>query len=80
MEGDNLMSQTLKFDFKVSSASGKNWIVLEPVDKNLNVLGDVSLTFNLAEGVTVNQAEEIAAYLKREHRLGFLHGNITNGF
>ena len=62
------MSQTLKFDFKVSSASGKNWIVLEPVDKNLNVLGDVSLTFNLAEGVTVNQAEEIAAYLNETIR------------
>jgi hypothetical protein len=55
--------QTLKFDFKARSAAGKNWIELEPVEEKTNVLGDVSLTFNLAEGATVNQAEEIAAYL-----------------
>ena len=57
--------QTLKFDFKVRSEGGKNWIVLEPADEKSNVLDDVSLTCNLSEGSTANQAEEIAAYLKK---------------
>jgi hypothetical protein len=57
--------QTLKFDFKVRSEGGKNWIVLEPVNEKSNVLDDVSLTFNLPEGTTANQAEEIAAYLNQ---------------
>ena len=57
------MSQMLRFNFKVMSESGKNWIVLEPVEERSNVLARVSLSLNLPEGATSNQAEEIAAYL-----------------
>ena len=57
------MSQILRFNFKVMTEAGKNWIVLEPVEERSNVLAGVSLSFNLPEGATSNQAEEIAAYL-----------------
>jgi hypothetical protein len=58
------MTQRARFDFKARRLpSGDHWIVLEPLDGDLNVLNGCFLGFDLSEGTTANQAEEVAAFL-----------------
>jgi hypothetical protein len=59
------MKQNARVIFRVEKVSGgEPWIRLEPVDKDLRILGSGFLGFELPEGTTINTAEEIAAYLQ----------------
>ena len=63
------MTQRAKFHFKSSRfPSDEYWIVLEAFHENLDILARGFLGFDLAEGVTANQAAEIAAYLNENIR------------
>jgi hypothetical protein len=63
------MTQRAKFYFKPSRyPSGEYWIVLEAFHEDLDLLANAFLGFDLREGTTVNQAEEIAAYLNENIR------------
>ena len=63
------MTQRAKFYFKPSSyPSGEYGIVLEAFHEDLDVLGGGFLGFDLPEGATANQAEEIAAFLNENIR------------
>ena len=57
------MNQTVRFDFEVRTFAGEISIILEPLDQELEVLAGGYLTFDLPEGATQNQAEEIASFL-----------------
>jgi hypothetical protein len=59
------MKENARVVFRVQEVSGgEPWIRLEPVDKDLRVLGNGFLGFELPEGTTINAAEEIAAFLQ----------------
>jgi hypothetical protein len=59
------MKQNVRVVFRVQEVSGgEPWIRLEPIDKDLKVLGSGFLGFELQEGTTINTAEEIAAFLQ----------------
>jgi hypothetical protein len=59
------MKQNVRVVFRVQEVSGgEPWIRLEPIDKDLKVLGSGFLGFELPEGTTINTAEEIAAFLQ----------------
>ena len=63
------MTQRAKFHFKSSRfPSGEYWIVLEAFHEDLDILARGFLGFDLAGGVTANQAAEIAAYLNENIR------------
>ena len=63
------MTQRAKFYFKPNRyPSGEYWIVLEAYHEDLDLLANAYLGFDLPEGTTANQAEEIAAYLKENIR------------
>ena len=63
------MTQRAKFYFKPSRyPSGEYWIVLEAFHEDPDLLSKGYLGFDLPEGTTVNQAEEIAAYLNENIR------------
>jgi hypothetical protein len=63
------MTQRAKFYFKPSRyPSGEYWIVLEAFHEDLDVLAAGFLGFDLPEGTTANQAEEIATYLNENIR------------
>ena len=63
------MTQRAKFSFTPSRyPSGEYWIVLEAFHEDLDVLNAGYLGFDLPEGTTANQAEEIAAYLNENIR------------
>ena len=63
------MTQRAKFYFKSSRyPSGEYWIVLEAFHEDLDLLATGYLGFDLPEGTTANQAEEIAAYLNENIR------------
>ncbi len=68
-KGDYPMIQRAKFYFKpINNPSGEYGIALEAFHEDLDVLGGGFLGFDLLEGTTVNQAEEIAAYLNEKIR------------
>ncbi len=59
------MTERTRVVFRVKkSVSGDFWICLEPFERNLKVLGNGFLSFDLPEGTTINKAEEIAAFLQ----------------
>jgi hypothetical protein len=59
------MTERTRVVFRVKkSVSGDFWICLEPLERNLKVLGNGFLGFDLPEGTTINKAEEIAAFLQ----------------
>ena len=59
------MTERTRVVFRVKkSVSGDFWISLEPFERNLKVLGNGFLSFDLPEGTTINKAEEIAAFLQ----------------
>jgi hypothetical protein len=61
------MKENARVVFRVQEVSGgEPWIRLEPIDKDLRVLGNGFLGFELPAGTTINTAEEIAAFLQ-EH-------------
>ena len=61
------MTKRAKFVFKTRESAGRDpSIVLEPVGESLDVLAGGFLGFDLPEGTTINQAEEIAAYLNEK--------------
>ena len=63
------MTQRAKFYFKARrNSSGDYEILLEAFHEDLDVLAGGLLTFDLPEGATINQAEEIAAYLNENIR------------
>jgi hypothetical protein len=63
------MTQRAKFSFRPSRyPSGEYWIVLEAFHEDLDILANGFLGFDLPEGTTANQAEEIAAYLNENIR------------
>lgn len=69
MKGEILMTQRAKFYFKPSvNLDGEYVIALEAFHEDLDVLAGGSLAFDLPEGATANQAEEIAAYLNESIR------------
>jgi hypothetical protein len=63
--GSAPMKENVRVVFRVQEVSGREpWIRLEPIDKDLRVLGSGFLGFELPEGTTINTAEEIAAFLQ----------------
>jgi hypothetical protein len=63
------MTQRAKFYFKPNAnPDGEYVIALEAFHEDLDVLAGGSLAFDLPEGATANQAEEIAAYLNENIR------------
>ena len=63
------MTQRAKFYYKPRrNPSGDYEILLEAFHEDLDVLAGGFLAFVLSEGATVNQAEEIAAYLNENIR------------
>ena len=46
--------------------NGPPRLVLEPTGKQISILRDASLGFNLREGTTLQRAHEIARYLNTE--------------
>lgn len=60
------MHQTSVFKFMVKeSGAGVPWIALEPADENLPVLGEGNLGFDLVDGASLADAEEVARVLNR---------------
>ena len=61
------MTKRAKFVFKTKESAGRvPIIVLEPLRESFDVLAGGFLGFDLPEGTTINQAEEIAAYLNEK--------------
>ena len=59
------MTEHARMVFRVRElTNGDFWIYLEPSEENLEVLGKGFLGFDLPDGTTANQAEEIAAFLQ----------------
>jgi hypothetical protein len=59
------MKENVRVVFRVEEVSGgEPWIRLELIDKDLRVLGNGFLGFELLEGTTINTAEEIATFLQ----------------
>jgi len=58
------MTDRVRFIFRTKEyASGTPWIVLEPLQKDLDVLCNGFLGLDLPEGTTLKRAEEIAEFL-----------------
>ncbi len=55
-----------KYRFTVKEfAEGTPWIMLEPLQKGIELPNDGFLGFDLPEGTDFNKAKEIAEYLNR---------------
>jgi hypothetical protein len=65
-----------KFTFTVKEdANGTPWIMCEPYPPGLPALGDSFLGLHLRPGITIEQASEIAEYL-RDHVEGISHTQL----
>ena len=61
------MTERAKFNFRTRETANRDpLIVLEPLRGHLKILDGGFLSFDLPEGTTINQAEEIAAYLNEK--------------
>jgi len=59
------MEENVRVVFRVHEVpGGEPWIQLEPLNRDLKVLRNGFLGFELSEGTTINKAEEIAAFLQ----------------
>ena len=58
------MTERARYIFNVKEfPDGQPWICMEPFDSVLTPLKSGFIGFDLADGTTLKQAEEIAAYL-----------------